>query len=137
MDLSFVSVDTTDFNAKMYIQILIAIAKADPENSLPEFEFVRRQARHLGLNYDDYMETTDKSFSIEKQKVTRSTALAILKDAILLASLDSNFSLPEKQRIYTYAEKLDIARKDVDTLEILIDEYRKLNRRWQQLIDLN
>lgn len=74
MDLSFVNVDTTDFNARMYIQILIAIAKADPENGPPEFEFVRRQAQHLGLNYDEFMASTDKSFSIEKQKVTRSTA---------------------------------------------------------------
>lgn len=135
MDLSFVNIGMTHFNAQTYIRILIAIAKADPDNGPPEFEFVRRQARHLDLDYEHYLATTDKSFSIENQKVSRLTALAILKDAILLASLDGNFSLPEKQRIYTYAEKLDIARKDVDALEALIDEYRRLDRQWRQLVE--
>lgn len=135
MDLSFVNIDTTNFNAEMYIRVLIAIAKADPDNGPPEFEFVHRQAKHFELDYEHFLATTDKSFSIGQQKVSRSTAMAILKDAILLASLDGNFSLPEKQRIYTYAEKLDIARSDVDALEVLIEEYRRLNRQWQQLIE--
>jgi hypothetical protein len=58
----------------------------------------------------------------------------ILKDAIALASLDRNFSLPERGKVYAYAEKLDIARTDVDFLEKLMDEYRLLDDRWQQLV---
>ena len=135
MDLRFSNASATDFDAEMYLRILVAIAKADPDNGQPEFDFVRRQARHLNLDYTHFMATTDKTFFIEKQKVSRRTALTILKDAILLASLDGNFSLPEKQRVYSYAEKLDISRKDVDVLENLIDGYRKLNRQWQKLIE--
>jgi hypothetical protein len=59
--------------------------------------------------------------------------MAILADAIMLASLDGNFSLPEKQRVYTYAENLDIARKDVDILEQLIKDFLHLNDRWKKL----
>jgi uncharacterized tellurite resistance protein B-like protein len=136
MDFSFVNINNTDFNAQMYIRILIAIAKADPDNGPPEFEFVRRQARQLDVDYEDFLATTDKSFAIEQQKVSRLTAMAILKDAILLASLDRNISLPEKQRIYTYAEKLDISRSDVDALESFIEDYRQLNQQWRHLIEM-
>ena len=134
MDLNFVNADTRDFDPRTYVKILVAIAKADKENGPPEFEYVRRQAERLGLDSEHFFRNTDKSFLLERQSVNRLTALVILKDAIMLASLDGNFSLPERMKIYTYAERLDIARNDVDALEKLIDEYRQLDRRWENLV---
>ncbi len=134
MDLNFVNAGTRDFDSKTYLKILVAIAKADKDNGPPEFNYVRRQADNLGLDSEHFFQTTDKSFLIERQKVTRLTALVILKDAIALASMDGNFSLPEREKIYTYAEKLDIPRTDVDHLENLIGEFRQLDQRWQQLV---
>ncbi len=134
MDLNFVDADTQDFDPRTYVRILVAIAKADKDNGPPEFEYVRRQADRLGLDSEHFFRNTDKSFLIERQKVSRLTALVILKDAIVLASLDDNLSLPERMKIYTYAEKLDISRNDVDLLEKLISQYRQLNHRWQQLV---
>jgi len=134
MGFNFVDADTIDFDPQTYVRILIAIAKSDPENGPNEFAYVQRQARRLGVDYQHVLDTTDKTYSINKHIVTRLTALEILKDAIMLASLDRNFSLPERQRIYTYAEKLDVARKDVDYLEMLVKEMRQLNDRWQQLV---
>lgn len=134
MDLNFVDADTQDFDPRTYVRILVAIAKADKDNGPPEFEYVRQQADRLGLDSEHFFRSTDKSFLIERQKVSRLTALVILKDAIVLASLDDNLSLPERMKIYTYAEKLDISRNDVDLLENLIGEYRQLNHRWQQLV---
>jgi len=127
--------DTTrDFDAQMYRRILIAIAKSDPDNGPPEFTFVRRQARRWGLDYEHFHATTDKSYLMEKKVVSRRTALTILRDAILLASMDGNFTLPEKQRVYTYAEKLDIPRKEIDKLELLVKAYRNLQNQWKQMI---
>jgi hypothetical protein len=134
LDLDFADVDTPDFDPHTYIQILVAIAKADRDNGPPEYAFVRRQAQRLGLDYDAFMKTTGRDFLLERRKVSRITALVILKDAIMLASMDRNFSLPEKQRIYDYAAKLDIARKDVDALQALISEYRCLDERWRKLV---
>lgn len=134
MDLNFVDAKTRDFDPHTYLSILVAIAKADRENGPPEFDFVRRRADYLGLDSEPFFQTIDKNFAIERQKVTRLTALVILKDAIALASLDGNLSLPERGKIYTCAEKLDIARSDVDLLEKLVDEYRLLDRRWNQLV---
>jgi tellurite resistance protein len=134
MNVDFIDTDSADFNAKTYLQILIAIAKADRDNSTPEYQFVRRQATRLGLDYETYLKTTDKSFSFGIQKTSRLTALVVLRDAILLASMDGNFSLPERERIYGYAEKLDIARNDVNALEDLIEDYMQLDQRWQHLV---
>lgn len=134
MNLNFVDENTRDFDPRTYLKILIAIAKSDKENGPPEFNYIRQQADRLGLDSDYFFKHTDKNFRIEPQKVTRLTALVILKDAIALAALDRNFSLPERGKVYTYAEKLDIARTDVELLEKLIDDYRRLDDRWRQLV---
>lgn len=134
MDLSYLDIHTPDFDAQTYIRILIAIAKADPDNGAPEFAFVRRMARQVGLDYDAFMQNTEKTFDFERQNVSRLTALVVLKDAMMLASLDRNISLPERQRLLAYAEKLDIPRKDMDALETLVNEQRKLTERWKRLV---
>ncbi len=133
MDLNFVAADTPDFDAQTYIRMLIAIAKADKENGPPEYAFVRRQAHALGIDYEPIAKTTDQHFALNKLNVSRLTALVILKDAIMLATMDRNFSLPERQRIYGYAEKLNIPRKEIDDLEMLVKEQRQLNERWRRL----
>jgi hypothetical protein len=51
--------------------------------------------------------------------------------------MDRNFSLPEKERIYDYAAKLDIPRKDVDALEKLITDYRRIDERWRELVSMS
>ncbi len=134
MALNFVDAGTKEFDPRTYIQILVAIAKADKNNGPPEFDYVRRKADHLGLDSNYYFKLTDKDFFLKKQNVSRLTALVILKDAIGLASLDGNFSLPERERVYSYAEKLDIPRSDVDRLEKLIQDYRQLDEAWKSLV---
>jgi hypothetical protein len=135
MDLNFVDVNTQDFDPRTYLRILVAIAKADKDNGPPEFDYVGRQAARLGFDAEHFFRNTDKQYLIDHQAVSRLTALVILKDAIALASLDGNLSLPERMKIYTYAERLDISRNDVDRLEKLLDEYRQLDSRWRQLVD--
>jgi uncharacterized tellurite resistance protein B-like protein len=137
MDLNFVEAGTRDFDPRTYLRILVAIAKADKDNGPPEFEYVRRQAERLGLDSGQLFNDTDKTFLIEPQAVSRLTALVILKDAIALASMDGNLSLPERMKIYTYAERLDISRNDVDRLEQLLTDYRRLDVRWRQLVDIH
>lgn len=135
MDFNFVdAANTRDFDPRTYLSILVAIAKADKENGTPEFDFVHRRADSLGLDGEHFFREIDTHFAIERQNVSRFTALVILKDAIALGSLDGNLSLPERGKIYSYAEKLDIARSDVDLLEKLVDEHRLLNHRWRQLV---
>lgn len=125
---------TAVFDRETYVKILITIARADKENDLPEYRFIRKQAIQLGVNYEQALRDTDKDFEIGTQKVSRLTALRVLKDTIMIASMDGNFSLPEKQKIYTYAEKLDIPRTDVDELEILVGQLKDLDLRWKELV---
>ena len=123
-----------EFDRETYIKMLITIARADKENGLPEYRFIRKQAIHLGVNYEQILRDTDKDFEISTQKVSRLTALRVLKDAFMIASMDGNFTLPEKQKFYTYAEKLDIPRADVDRLEILVEQIKDLDLRWKELV---
>lgn len=134
MALNFVEAGTKEFDPRTYIQILVAIAKADKDNGPPEYQYVRQQADQLGLDSDHYLKNTEKDFAIEKQKISRLTALVIIKDAIVLASLDGNFTLPERQRVYGYAERLDIPRSDVEKLEKLVLSYRQLDADWKELV---
>jgi hypothetical protein len=125
---------TAVFDRETYVKMLITIARADKENGLPEYRYIRRQAIQLGVNYEQILKDTDKNFKIGNQQVSRLTALRVLKDAIRIASMDSNFTLPEKQKVYTYAEKLDIPRTDVDRLEVLVGELKVLDHRWKELV---
>ena len=137
MDFTFVNANSTDFDSETYIKVLIAIAKADKDNGPPEFEYIRRQARRLGVDYDRFLASTEKSFDINKQRVSRLTALVVLNDAIRIASMDRNFSLPEREKVYTLAAKLDISRADVDFLEKCLQEYRALCDKWDGLVAAN
>ena len=137
MDFTFVTGDSTDFDSETYIKILIAIAKADKDNGPREFEYIRKNAKRLGVDYDRYLASTEKTFDIDKQRVSRLTALVVLKDAIMIASMDRNFSLPEREKVYAFAAKLDISRNDVDYLENCIKEYRTLCEKWDGLVSGN
>jgi hypothetical protein len=134
MEIRFGDPQRSEFDPELYIKILIAIAKADPSNGKPEFAFIGRQARALGVDFGRWLKQIDKGFAIETTNVSRATAMAILRDCIHLASLDRNFTLAEKERVYTYAAKLDIARSDLDRLEHWLAACRELENQWNALI---
>jgi len=134
MDFTFINRDSTDFDSETYINILIAIAKADKDNGPREFEHIRKQAQRLGVDYKRFLASTEKTFDINKQRVSRLTALVVLKEAIMIASMDRNFSLPEREKVYTFAAKLDISRNDLDYLEKCLKEYRALREKWNGLV---
>ncbi len=137
MDINYVDANTFDFDSRLYLKILVAIAKSDPDNGEPEFNYVRRQAIGLGLDLDDYWDSTPKNFLTGRRKVSRLTALVIIKDSIVLATMDGHFSLGEKERIYSYAESLDIPRTDVDQVENLLKEFDGLKSKWETLVAID
>lgn len=124
----------SSFDRQTYVKMLVTIARADRHNGPPEYGYIRRQAIQLGVNFEQVLKDTEKDFEIGAQTVSRLTALRVLKDAIRIASMDGDFSLPEKQKIYTYAERLDIPRADVDDLELLVGQLKELDQRWKKLV---
>lgn len=134
MDLDFVHVSGSDFDAETYVKVLISIVKADRFNGSPEIDYVRARARMLRVDFEQLWKTTEKGFSIRNAKVARPAALVILKDCIALASMDRSYSLFERSLVYSYAEKLDISRSDVDKLEKWVEEYEILNEKWARLV---
>lgn len=134
MEIRFEDPQTSDFDPELYVKILIAIAKADPNNGRPEFAFICRQALALEVDFAHWAKHIDKSFAIDATKVSRPTALAVLRDCILLASMDRNFTLAEKERVFTYAAKLDVPRSDLDRLECWVADCRELESQWKTLV---
>jgi len=137
MDINYVDANTFDFDSRLYLKILVAIAKSDPENGEPEFNYVRRQAIGLGLDINEYWKATGKDFLTGRLKVSRLTALVIIKDSLALATLDGSFSLGEKERIYSCAESFDIPRTDVDRVESWLKESESLKKKWEELVNLD
>lgn len=134
MEIRFEDPQTTDFDPELYVKILIAIAKADPNNGRPEFAFICRQALALEVDFPYWAKRIDKGFDIEAIQVSRATALAVLRDCIHLAAMDRNFTLAEKERVYTYAAKLDVPRSDLDRLERWVGDCRELETQWDALV---
>lgn len=134
MEIRFEDPLTTDFDPELYVKILIAIAKADPDNGRPEFAFICRRALALEVEFTHWAKCIDKNFSIEATQVSRATALAVLRDCIFLASMDRNYTLAEKERVYTYAARLDVPRSDLDRLERWVADYRELESQWMALV---
>lgn len=134
MEIEYVSANDKNFNAEFYIRVLVAIAKSDRFNGPPEYKYVKKLADSLSVDIVKIWNETSKNFSLVSTDVSRMTALLLIKDCIMLASLDGNFSLDEKQRVYSYAEKMDVPRSMVDAIERWLDEYRQLHNRWETLI---
>jgi hypothetical protein len=134
MEINFIDLNNEDFDPELYIKILVAVAKADKNNGPREFEYVANQANRLGIDFARVWDTTDKTFLISGKEVSRLTAAVIIKDSILLASLDKNFSLAERDKVYAYAAKLDITRSDVDYIVEWLGDYDALEKKWNRLI---
>ncbi len=135
MNIEFVDQNRKDFDPELYIRILISILKADRENGIVEFDFVKRRADYLSLDMSEFWDTTEKNFSVASMAISRFTALSIIKDCVFLASLDGSYSLGEKEKVYSYAEKMDITRTDVDKLEEFVNNYKQLHAKWELLVD--
>ncbi len=48
-----------------------------------------------------------------------------------------DFSLGEKERIYSYAEGFDIPRTDVDNVEAWLQESESLKKKWEALVNFD
>lgn len=136
MQINFVDIDDPDFEPELYLKLLVAVAKSDPDNGPPEYAYVREQAQRLGMDLVPYWNGTDKRFLLDTGvRVSRLTALVVIKDCIRLATLDGHFSLGEKETVYKTAERLDVPRSGVDRLIEWLDRYRELSADWQRLVE--
>ncbi len=137
MEISFVQENQGDLDIEQYIRLLVSVAKSDPKNGPPEYEYVKRQANALGIDIVSLWNDTPKHYLLSPIRVSRNVALVIIKDCIMLASMDGNFSIGEKEKVYRFAERLDVTRTDVDAVVTWLGDYDRLWRRWNALIQLD
>ena len=134
MEISFINEEQEDLNPERYIRLLVAVAKSDPDNGPPEYQYVRNQANTLGVDLVSLWNDTPKHYLLSPIQVSRRVALVIIKDCIMLASLDGNFSLGEKEKVYKFAERLDVTRSDVDNVVAWIAAYGRLRDQWNAMV---
>lgn len=134
MEISFVAAPADDFDPEIYLRLLVAVCKSDPDNGPPEYRYVAGMARRLGRDIVPLWNETSKTYLIDgRPRVSRMTALLIIKDCIMLATLDGHFSLGEKERVYAWAERFDLPRADVARIEAWVEAYRRLRADWDEI----
>lgn len=135
MEISFVNETQDDLDAESYIRLLVAVAKSDPANGPPEYQYVKRQANSLGIDIIPLWNDTSRHYLLSPIQTSRRVALVIIKDCIMLASLDGHFSMGERERVYRFAERLDVTRADVDAVMSWLCDYEQLRRQWLALTE--
>jgi len=132
MNLNPDRIDLLD--AETYLRVLIAVAKADRSNGAQEEEYIGTRARRLGIELQPLWRSTEKEFTADLPRVSRQTALVLIKDCINLASLDRNYTLFEKSKIYELAERLGIPRSDVERVREWVEANHQLLLKWEQIV---
>jgi hypothetical protein len=132
MELNWDRISQQD--GEQYLRILISVAKSDPENGPKELAFIKHRAVQLGLDAQSLWASTDRHFSIPPRQVSRRTALVAIKDCIHMASLNHDFALFEKSKIYELAEKIGIPRSDVERVRQWVESLLRLHAEWDQIV---
>jgi len=109
----------SDPEKKLYLQSIVSVAESDGEISEPEREFIKLQAKFLGLeNYLEILEEL-KIEKIKNKEISKELARLIIRDCIFLSHLDRDYSIEEKEKIRQLARSMGLNEIDV----ILAEEY--------------
>lgn len=121
-------------DAESYLRILISVAKSDPKNGPQELAFIKHRADQLGLDGQSLWADTDPHFTIEPKQISRHTALMAIKDCIHLASIDHDYALFEKAKIYELAETMGVPRRDLERIRQWVKQLLRLHAEWDQIV---
>ena len=112
-----------DFEPAVYIQALVTLAHVD--GLLPiERSYVEAQARLLGVPVD--WDAADGQLPPIGEQVSELTRRIIVRDCIVLASVDGEFSDDERQLVHRIAAWLRVDEAACDRIEDWLRRYWEL-----------
>lgn len=117
------------FDAKAYLDALVAVAKADgvkPE----EREFIVQQAASLGIE-PDFEHPIDLTILRSASSIV--TRRIIIRDCIVLAAVDGDYSANERERIGEIASGLGVDARTVERIEDWIKRYSDILEEGQRI----
>lgn len=110
------------FDARAYLRALAAIARVDGVLDV-ERQFIEQQALSLGLDPSDIDWTKAADLDGEIACASDVTRRLIVRDCIVLASLDDDYTDNERREICQLAARLGIADDVVRRLEDWVGRY--------------
>jgi len=112
-----------DFDPAAYIQALVVLAHTD--GLLPiEKTYVNAKAELLGVNVD--WSVGDGEWSPIPTSVSEMTRRVIVRDCVMLASVDGNFSDGERETVHRIAAWLEVDESACDGIEDWLRRYWEL-----------
>lgn len=112
----------TEIEKGPYIQTLTAIAKIDGLLE-SEKEYINFQAGILDIDTSAYWENIPELADIEFSQVSETTKRIILRDALVVAHIDKDFSSAESSFINELAGMMQVPEQLVQKLENWLLEY--------------
>ena len=107
-----------DIHGPSYLKTIIAVAYADGHVDEKERQFIDIQAQVLSLNSADYWKNPEHDLAfLSGVEMSRPTCMTIIRDCIVLGSLDGDFTDLERAKVYDVASLLGKSKSDVDAVE--------------------
>jgi len=123
-----------DFQAEGYLRALIAIAQVD--GVLPvELDYLRHQATVMGFDLDVLMAEDEATPTDLGQGCNAMTRRVILRDCIILACIDNEFSGAERQKVDEICDLLELDRALIPRFEDWIGRYEAVLTEGARLLE--
>ena len=108
----------------IYLKALITVAMADNLIHETEKEYITLQAKMLSLDINEFWDAPEKDLSFLKpSKMSNVHRMVLLRDCIILSSVDGEYSMVERASILEIASMLHLEESDVENIEDWRNEY--------------
>jgi tellurite resistance protein len=124
-----------DLEKDTYIKALVAVAKIDGLLA-EEKDFVNFQAGLIGVDTSVYWGEELEIDDIDFETVSNTTKKLILRDAIVIAYIDGEYSIDEIEMISVLANKMKQPKELVDEIESWLLDYWVVLKKGNELLGI-
>jgi len=124
----------SELERELYLRTIINVALSDGFISEEEKEFIFLQSKILNINVETLLKNPDSNLDfLKKHKLSKITAMTIIRDCIFLGHLDKNYSDSEKERVRSITKYLGLHDDEVVMVEKWMEDYLAILQRGAQL----
>lgn len=123
--IEIASTQFTNNEKDIYMKVLISLAHLDDltEN---EIMYLSTQAQYLGIQFNEYNNEKHSINSLNLSSLSTSLKKTILRDLIVLAYIDNDYSINEKKYLKDITNKMELPDKTLDDIEKWLIRYWEL-----------
>jgi tellurite resistance protein len=123
----------TDLEKEIYIRSLISVAKIDGLVE-PEIVFIDFQAGLIDQDSSSLWKETCNVTDIDFSNVSETTKRVILRDSIVIAHIDNDFSAMEETIIHELATLMSLPDELIDKIETWLLDYWSILQQGNELL---